>query len=167
VRLSWQWADVTGGAGTDSIMWLYNWGTDSLNWGENFICFAPLEDQAAITGNVGLGTPFAGNPEVYAVYRVNAYPGIEETMNDERVTMNALPTIIRGVLMLPKMGTAPSGAVPIFASSLLDAGGRKVLDLKPGANDVSRLPPGVYFVREAQAQAQAQAQAVRKIVLTE
>jgi hypothetical protein len=30
---------------------------------------------------------------------------------------------------------------------LIDATGRKVLDLKPGANDVSGLAPGVYFVR--------------------
>ncbi len=48
---------------------------------------------------------------------------------------------------------------------LLDACGRKVMDLRPGANDVRGLAPGVYFVGTAQAQAQAQA--VRKIVLTE
>jgi hypothetical protein len=48
---------------------------------------------------------------------------------------------------------------------LLDASGRKVLDLKAGANSVQGLAPGVYFVREAQAQAQAQA--VRKVILTE
>jgi hypothetical protein len=30
---------------------------------------------------------------------------------------------------------------------LLDAAGRKVMDLKPGANDVRALAPGVYFVR--------------------
>jgi hypothetical protein len=42
---------------------------------------------------------------------------------------------------------------------LLDAAGRKALELKPGANDVSRLSPGVYFVCEAQAQA------VTKVVL--
>ena len=30
------------------------------------------------------------------------------------------------------------------------------MDLKPGANDVRALAPGVYFVREAQAQAQEQ-----------
>jgi len=52
-----------------------------------------------------------------------------------------------------------------MSCSLLDACGRKVMDLRPGANDVRALAPGVYFVREAQAQAQAQA--VRKIVLTE
>ena len=30
---------------------------------------------------------------------------------------------------------------------LLDISGRKMLDLKVGANDVSGLAPGVYFVR--------------------
>jgi hypothetical protein len=149
VRLPWQWADVTDGAGTDSLTWSYNWGTDSLVWGENFVCFAPLEDQAAITGNQGLGTPFTGNPEVYAVYRVFAYPGIEEAMSDEHRMMNVGPTIVRGVLLLPKKGAAPSGAIPIFASSLLDASGRKVMDLEPGTNDVSRISPGVYFVHSA------------------
>jgi hypothetical protein len=32
-------------------------------------------------------------------------------------------------------------------AALLDAAGRKVMDLAPGDNDVSRLAPGVYFVR--------------------
>jgi hypothetical protein len=34
---------------------------------------------------------------------------------------------------------------------MLDIGGRKVLDLHPGPDDVSRLSPGVYFVRELSA----------------
>jgi hypothetical protein len=40
-----------------------------------------------------------------------------------------------------------------------------VLDLKPGANDVSHVAPGVYFIHEAQAQAQAQA--VAKVIIAE
>jgi hypothetical protein len=48
------------------------------------------------------------------------------------------------------------------SSVLLDISGRKVQDLKPGANDVRTLAPGVYFVREAQAQARV----VRKVVIT-
>jgi hypothetical protein len=40
-----------------------------------------------------------------------------------------------------------------------------VLDLKPGANDVSRLAPGVYFVSE-QSAVSGQRSAVRKVVLT-
>jgi hypothetical protein len=163
LRLPWQWADVTSGAYTDSLTWSYHWGTDSLVWGENFVCFAPLEDQAAITGNLGLGTPFGGNPEVYAVYRVYAHPGIEETPSARVRPAQSVPTVVRGVLFLPKMGTVPSGTVPVFGPSLMDAAGRKVLDLRPGANDVSDLAPGVYFMR--QAQAQAKAQALHKVVI--
>jgi hypothetical protein len=44
----------------------------------------------------------------------------------------------------PRTGTVPKAV-------LLDACGRKVLDLKPGANDVRALAPGVYFVRESPA----------------
>ena len=44
------------------------------------------------------------------------------------------PSIVRGVLRL-----AP-------AASLMDISGRKVMSLAPGANDVSRVAPGVYFV---------------------
>jgi len=52
------------------------------------------------------------------------------------------PTIVRNVLLLgdcPRTGTVPKAV-------LLDASGRNVLDLKPGANDVRSLAPGVYFV---------------------
>jgi hypothetical protein len=74
-------------------------------------------------------------------------------------TARPAPTIVRGVMFLPEA----SGHKP-QAASLMDISGRKVVDLRPGANDVRALAPGVYFVREAQAQAQAQA--VRKIVIT-
>jgi hypothetical protein len=82
----------------------------------------------------------------------------EETMNDQRGTMNVGPTIVRGVLFLgdcPRTGTVPKAV-------LLDVSGREVLDLQAGANDVGSFAPGVYFVRETQAQAQA----TRKVVLT-
>ncbi|MFO7675597.1 MAG: T9SS type A sorting domain-containing protein [bacterium] len=32
-------------------------------------------------------------------------------------------------------------------AALLDASGRKVMELQPGDNDVRHLAPGVYFVR--------------------
>jgi len=93
-------------------------------------------------------------------------PGIEEGIGLKVPSFKPVATVIRGVLSLPRDMTGLSdstGRVP--RSLLLDISGRKVMDLKPGANDVRALAPGVYFVR--QAQAQAQAQAVRKIVLTE
>jgi len=66
-----------------------------------------------------------------------------------------LATVVHSVLRLP---VSPF----TIHTSLFDMTGRQVMALKPGANDVSRLSPGVYFVREAQAQAQA----VRKVILT-
>jgi hypothetical protein len=81
----------------------------------------------------------------------------EEASNSELRTPNRSPTVARGVLFLP-VSTSP---MPQAASSLLDIGGRQVMVLKPGANDVRGLSPGIYFVREAQSQTQA----IRKVVV--
>jgi hypothetical protein len=71
-------------------------------------------------------------------------------------------TICRGVLWLPPATSHKSQS----ADCLLDIGGRKAMALRAGANDVSRLSPGVYFVSEARPQTQAKAGAVHKIVVT-
>lgn len=68
-------------------------------------------------------------------------------------------TVVRGMLFLPT-ATSPKPQ----AASLLDVSGRKVMNLRPGANDVRALAPGVYFVRETPAQAQGKA--VHKIIIT-
>jgi hypothetical protein len=62
-----------------------------------------------------------------------------------------LPTIIRGVLFLPRDMTEirPGISDRVARPILLDISGRKVLDLKPGENDVRALPAGVYFLRQA------------------
>jgi YVTN family beta-propeller protein len=52
-------------------------------------------------------------------------------------------TVVRGALDLPA-----SGVMRQASSVLLDAAGRRVAGLRPGRNDLSRLSPGVYFVRE-------------------
>jgi len=70
-------------------------------------------------------------------------PGVEETPSAE-VRTTKVTTIIRGVLFLPE---APSHKPQ--AASLLDIGGRRVMDLAPGANDVHSLAPGVYFLRSS------------------
>jgi len=85
--------------------------------------------------------------------------GMEESANVECRMSNFRPFLVRGTLLLP-----PSHFTIHY--SLFDPDGRRVAELQPGANDVSRLSPGVYFVRTAQAQAQAQAQAVAKVILT-
>jgi len=82
---------------------------------------------------------------------MNPAPGIEETMDDERVTVDAGPTIVRGVLVLGAVDSRQSAEYSrqntAYRAELLDAAGRKVMDLRLGANDVGRLAPGVYFVR--------------------
>jgi hypothetical protein len=52
-----------------------------------------------------------------------------------------VPAVVRGSLRLPPGPGSPA------RRSLLDASGRRVLELRPGPNDVRRLAPGVYFVR--------------------
>jgi photosystem II stability/assembly factor-like uncharacterized protein len=52
-------------------------------------------------------------------------------------------TIVRDVLNLGVSSLQHSA----YRAELLDAAGRKVTELVPGANDVRALAPGVYFVR--------------------
>jgi hypothetical protein len=84
------------------------------------------------------------------------FPGVQETPNAE-VRRTSAATIVHGVLNLGVDSRQHSA----YGAELLDISGRKVLDMRLGANDVSRLAPGVYFVREAQAKAQA----IRKVVI--
>ena len=127
----------------------------------------------------GIGFDIDGNPRdpTHPDMGADEITGdaVEETMSYERGTMKRQPTIVRGVLFLQEPaenGDSPPerlrptrrGTVPIFRAVLLNATGRKVMDLSEGANDVRALAPGVYFVRGAQAQAQAQA--VGKVILT-
>jgi len=57
-----------------------------------------------------------------------------------RLETDVTTTICRGVLFLPEASSCKPQA-----ASLLDISGRRILDLHAGANDVSRLPSGVYF----------------------
>ena len=84
--------------------------------------------------------------------------GLSEAQKERSVQSPRMTaTVVRNVLQLP---TFAAGA----EAALFDFCGRKVGELRAGANDISGLAPGVYFVREAQAQAQAQA--VRKVIIT-
>jgi hypothetical protein len=103
----------------------------------------------------------SGGSDVYLVL-VPGPVGIEEPREEsprpQAPSSKREPTIVCGVLNL-------QSAIYNLQSeiALLDAAGRKVLALKPGANDVSGLAPGVYFVR--QGQAQAQARVIHKVVI--
>jgi hypothetical protein len=79
--------------------------------------------------------------------------GVAETPTAGIRTASRSPSVIRGVLFLPDAASDRPQA-----SSLLDVSGRKVMELKPGANDVRAFAPGVYFVTP-------QSLAIRKVVL--
>ncbi len=68
--------------------------------------------------------------------------GVEETPSAEERETKRMPTVVRGVLLLTGAARPRSQA----SGWLLNAAGRKAADLRPGANDVSGLAPGVYFV---------------------
>jgi hypothetical protein len=85
--------------------------------------------------------------------------GIQELPGAEVHAMN-VPTIVRGVLRLA------IDECRVSSTELLDIAGRMVLGLKPGPNDVSRLSPGIYFVR-APSTIGVEQSAVHKVVITE
>ncbi len=85
---------------------------------------------------------------------------VEETLSrGSRASRTA--SLVRGVLLLPA-----SCVVRRASSVLLDISGRKVMELAPGANDVSRLASGVYFIRPASS-AGFEASGIAKVVVTE
>ncbi|MCX6844717.1 MAG: hypothetical protein NTX53_20840 [candidate division WOR-3 bacterium] len=86
---------------------------------------------------------------------------VEERPDPQAAGLRFAGTIVRNVLFMPEA----TDHKPQAASSLLDIGGRKVLDLKSGANDVRALAPGVYFVREEPQAVSSRPQAVLKVVV--
>jgi hypothetical protein len=86
--------------------------------------------------------------------------GVEETPNGELRTTN-VTTVVRGVLFLPA-----NGEWRMAIGELLDIQGRKVMELRAGANDVHSLAPGVYLVRSEPSAASGKPSAVTKVVVT-
>jgi hypothetical protein len=104
----------------------------------------------------------AKNYRTYRIWgKMDPNPAIAQTNEPDVRTTNCGATIVRGALFL----TACTSVSPC-TSCLLDASGRKVLDLKPGANDVRALSPGVYFVREGPGTRGEGLGKTRKVVVT-
>jgi len=135
---------------------VYDVRSDSLLAVYPQLQFPPLR----IMSNPDLGYIYVAYQDGVLTYS-DAPPGIEETMNDERGVMNREASVVRGVLFLA-LGPSSSPST----SCLLDVGGRRVQDLRPGANDVSRLGPGVYFLRGPKTEDGRPDAAVRKVVIT-
>jgi hypothetical protein len=93
----------------------------------------------------------------WILFATNNPAAIAEQPQQQPIGEQALATIIHNVLYLPK-ATSPKPQ----AASLLDISGRQVVALKPGANDVSRLSPGVYFVEVRTGEASVGAKLVKQ-----
>jgi YVTN family beta-propeller protein len=145
-----------------NYMRVYDTQTDSL------VAECPIPFEAiSVTPNPEQGCIYVGCEDAILVYS-DVPPGVEETMNDERGVMNREASVVRGVLVFNEPGTR-SGLSdnPVMSrAALLDASGRKVMDLRPGANDVRALAPGVYFIRGPKTEDGRPEADVRRVVIT-
>ncbi|HDQ99942.1 MAG TPA: hypothetical protein ENN51_06635 [candidate division WOR-3 bacterium] len=96
-------------------------------------------------------------------------PGVEEPPNERPSFAPPGPTVVRGVLNLSGAEHNPilpgeSGLCP-KPTQLLNATGRRVMDLQPGENDVRHLAPGVYFIRAEGPRGQGFKGSSRKVVI--
>jgi hypothetical protein len=76
-------------------------------------------------------------------FATNNPAAIAEQPMQQPIGAQPSATVVRNVLFLAERPSSSAST-----SSLLDISGRDVLVLKPGANDVRSLSPGVYFIRE-------------------
>ena len=150
----------------DRNLRVYDTQSDSL-----VAMYQHLPNAWSITSNPEQHSIYVGCEDVILAYP-DAPPGVEETPNGEVRATSFGPTVVRGMLLLNGLGTRselPDNSVmsrAAQAASLMDATGRKVMDLKSGANDVRALAPGVYFVkRQATGDGRPEAD-VRRVVIT-
>jgi hypothetical protein len=134
----------------DSCLRVYDTRSDSLLAVYPQLPFPPLR----VMSNPDLGCIYLACQDVVLVYP-DAPPGVEQTPTGEVRATRSGPTVVRGVLVL---GAVDSRQNTEYRAGLMDISGRKVMDLRPGANDVSHLGVGVYFVR-------SQPSAVAKVVI--
>jgi hypothetical protein len=87
--------------------------------------------------------------------------GVAEQPAQQPIAAHASATVVRNYLLLPE----DASPTPEASSSLLDIGGRQVMRLKPGANDVRKLTPGVYFVRSEPSAAGYEPSSITKVVV--
>jgi hypothetical protein len=105
------------------------------------------------------GTVDGMTPRAFAIGDTSVGIAAPRLPQPQAASLKLGATVVRGVLLVS------SDECRLSSGELLDAVGRKALDLKPGANDVSRLAPGVYFVRSEPSAASRQPSAVTKVVI--
>ena len=136
----WVWA-CWADSGGHTIVTSYNWNPPGIVASESG-CSSPAiaSDEYGVMHCVWLNQSSGSGALRHA--RLIGRPAVAELPTPHASLPLPNATIVRNVLSLGVDCRQHSA----FRADLLDAMGRKVFDLKPGANDVSRLRPGVYFV---------------------
>ena len=140
--------------GHENLLLVYDMQSDSLA-----ATYQTLPYPVFAAANPQLGRIYVGCPDAVLVFSDTVVSGVCEAPRP--ASFRWLQTVARGILFLPEATSHEPQA-----SSLLDAAGRKVLQLHCGGNDVRALAPGVYFVREEPQALSPKPQAVRKVVIT-
>ena len=122
------------------------------------------DEPVALAWNPGHSWMYVANGEgaSITVVRDTLLVGIEESFQPQASSHKLEATVVRGVLQLG----VDSRQDTEYRAELLDISGRKALDLKPGANDVRALAPGVYFVRGPETEDGRPVASIRKVVVT-
>jgi hypothetical protein len=157
----------------------YGAWSDPVSVADHEPCWARPEIAYLGAGVYGVVYLSNTSPVVRGAYfdRSDWVYGLAEQRQPQASSRTSLATVVRGVLFLPSLGTRselPERNSVMSRAALLDISGREVMDLRPGANDVSHLVPGVYFVRSAreaaaqphEAAVSRQPSAVAKVVVT-
>jgi YVTN family beta-propeller protein len=131
---------------------------------DSVLAVIPMTNPVALAWNPVDLRIYAANHSTgtVTVIRDSLHVGIEESPQPQAASSKPGPTVVRGVLNLG-VGSRQHTA---YRAELLDISGRVILTLKPGANDVSRLAPGVYFVCSGPSAVSRQPSAVQKLVVT-
>ncbi len=117
------------------------------------------------SGAVGLqylhnGTPPGNYLQARRAIRFQSWPGgVEDVTSDQIRMTRSEASVVCGALSL-QPGSRQHTA---YRAELLDISGRRVMELHAGANDVSHLAPGVYFVQEVSRNRPAQSS--QKVVI--
>jgi DNA-binding beta-propeller fold protein YncE len=122
----------------------------------------------SVVGRVFIGKPIRGlaaNPRGNYLYACAYLGGVAVISDTTRVGLSASrgtgltspvrPALVRGALLIAEQAGA----------TLLDIAGRRVMELKPGENDVRGVAPGVYFVSGPETEDGRPRTAVRKVVI--
>jgi YVTN family beta-propeller protein len=119
---------------------------------------------AAIAWNPARNRMYVANSYVSSITTYRDSGGAVHEMPKDELRRADLPSVVRGVLVLGAVGSRQNTG---HRAELLDISGRKVLDLRSGANDVRALAPGVYFIRKQDSRGRGfEDSRVTKVIIT-